>query len=71
MHFKTVKGVKKGVKLEGSKIIQLLCVVSSLKWRACNAPGRIRTCNLRFRRPPLYPIELRVRQNIKDYMAAQ
>ena len=24
-----------------------------------NPPGRARTCNLRFRRPPLYPIELR------------
>gem|GEM_PF-4296077 len=26
-----------------------------------NAPGRARTYNLRFRRPTLYPIELRVR----------
>src|SRR5688500_13893860 len=25
-----------------------------------NTPCRARTCNLRFRRPPLYPIELRV-----------
>ena len=26
-----------------------------------NAPGRIRTCDLRFRKPPLYPPELRAR----------
>src|ERR1700723_2644401 len=26
-----------------------------------NTPGRIRTCDLRFRKPPLYPTELRVR----------
>ena len=29
-----------------------------------NTPGRIRTCNLRFRRPPLYPIELLARINL-------
>ena len=29
-----------------------------------NAPGRSRTCNLRFRRPTLYPIELRAHANV-------
>ncbi len=29
-----------------------------------NAPGRSRTCNPRFRRPMLYPIELRMRKGI-------
>ena len=35
---------------------------------ANGAPGRIRTCGLRFRKPPLYPTELRVRTNFKAMM---
>ena len=34
------------------------CQTPGTSWQS--TPGRIRTCNLRFRRPPLYPIELRV-----------
>ena len=30
------------------------------------APGRIRTCGLRFRKPPLYPTELRARNFTND-----
>ena len=30
-----------------------------------STPGRIRTCNLRFRRPAFYPVELRVRLRAK------
>jgi hypothetical protein len=28
--------------------------------RSKSTPGRIRTCDMRFRKPPLYPTELRV-----------
>ena len=30
------------------------------------APGRIRTCDLRFRKPPLYPPELRARSRLRS-----
>src|SRR5262249_21007322 len=30
-----------------------------------STPGRIRTCNLRFRRPMLYPVELQVQQRLR------
>ncbi len=32
-----------------------------------NTPGKARTCNLRFRRPMLYPIELRVHGDQIDF----
>jgi hypothetical protein len=35
----------------------------------CNAPRRTRTCNLRFRRPMLYPIELGVLLTTRSYAA--
>src|SRR5262249_13015668 len=39
-----------------------------------NTPGRIRTCNLRFRRPMLYPVELQVQrldyQGLIDFLSA-
>ena len=34
--------------------------------RGCGAPGRIRTCNPRLRRPMLYPIELRAQEHPSD-----
>src|SRR5262249_55885580 len=32
------------------------------------APGRIRTCDLRFRKPPLYPPELRARSHLRPWI---
>ena len=41
--------------------LSLLGAPPSASGRTCiNAPCRARTCNLRFRRPPLYPVELKV-----------
>ena len=37
----------------------VLCPWKALLLRKCGAPGRIRTCDPRFRRPMLYPPELR------------
>ena len=33
-----------------------------MRWNVANTPDWIRTSNLRFRRPMLYPVELRVRR---------
>lgn len=42
------------------RTLRLKVVCSNSNWakRAYGAPGRTRTCNLRFRRPLLYPVEL-------------
>ena len=42
---------------------------SSYRADGCNTPGRIRTSNLRFRRPMLYPIELRAQIAAASYLA--
>ena len=36
--------------------------------RIRNTPGRIRTCGLRFRKPPLYPPELRARMPARSIL---
>ncbi len=37
----------------------------------CGAPGMIRTCDLWFRRPTLYPTELRVQERSEDSLRFQ
>ena len=34
-------------------------IIDDMKNAVFNTPGRIRTCDLRFRKPTLYPTELR------------
>ena len=39
--------------------LQANTAVRNVSSAFANAPGRTRTCDLRFRKPPLYPTELR------------
>ena len=56
-----------GQRRRGTKNIGPTGPISNLKY---GTPGRVRTCDLRFRKPPLYPTELRGHVSRNDYSGA-